>query len=147
MDKITELPEIVLLALIFTGIGVLCFWLCFYFRRRTRRFISEALQTDGDVIGLHEVYDGGSATYAPVIRFTTAHGVVREFTDSVSSRPAGYNVGDRVRILYHRHDPRDARVATTFRLYLSSIIFGLIGTIFLGVGIVLTMSHLFFREG
>ncbi len=143
MDKLFQFLEIAISSLTFTAIGGLCLGLSFFFRRRTKRFIGESLQTYGDVVGLHEVHDEGSVTYAPVIRFTTSNGAVREFTDSTSSRPASHQIGDRIKILYHRQNPRDARIATTFRLYLSSIILGLIGVIFLSVGVAVTMWHLF----
>jgi hypothetical protein len=143
MDKMFQLLEIGLSSLIFTAIGVLSLWLSFYFRRRTKRFIGESIQTYGDVIGLHEVHDEGSITYAPIIRFSTFNGVVREFTDFTSSRPASYNIGDRIKILYHQQNPRDVRIATSVRLYLSSIIFGIIGVVFLSVGVAVTIWHLF----
>lgn len=131
--------------LIFTAVGGFLLWLALYFRRRTKRFIDESLRTHGEVIGLHKVYRGGSITYAPIISFTTADGNGRKFTDSVSSRPAGYAVGDRVEILYHRQNPRDATIATTFRLYFSSIVLGLIGGAFFSIGAAVTIWCLFFQ--
>jgi hypothetical protein len=124
-------------SLIFIAISVVTSLLSFFFLNRTRRFIGESLQTHGEVIGLQEVPDEGSVLYAPTIRYTSSDGVTRQFTDSVSSRPASYSVGDRVKILYHRHNPKDARIATTVRLYLTTIVLSLIGIVFFlaGVGI------------
>ncbi|HEX8457512.1 MAG TPA: DUF3592 domain-containing protein [Pyrinomonadaceae bacterium] len=144
MDKFFRLLETGLSSLIFTGIGCLFLWLSLLFLRRTKRFIGESLQTDGNVVRLHEVYDEGSVTFAPVIRYTASDGIAREFTDSTSSRPASYNVGDPVKILYHRQNPKDARIATTFRLYLISIIFGFVALVLLAVGIGQMLWHLFF---
>ena len=145
MDEMFRLLETALTPLIFTAVGGFLLWLALYFRRRTKRFIDESLQTHGEVIGLHEVYHGGSITYAPIISFTTADGRGRTFTDSVSSRPASHAVGDRVEILYHRQDPRDARIATTFRLYFTSIVLGLIGGAIFSIGAAVTMWCLFSR--
>lgn len=97
----------------------------------------------GEVVGLDEVYDEGSVLCAPVIRFTITDGVTREFTDSVSSKPACYTVGGRVKILYHRQNPKDPRIATTIRLYLSSIILGFISVTFCSVGVAVTIWYLF----
>lgn len=138
-----QVSKTALASLVFTAIGVFLLWLALYLRRRTKRFISESLQTHGEVVGLHKVYYKGSVSYAPVIRFTASDGVTREFTDPVSSRPAGYAVGDRVGILYHRRNPEDARMATTIRLHLSSIILGLIGVAFCGIGAAFAFWHLF----
>ncbi len=143
MDKMFQFLNIVFSSLIFTAIGVIALWLSFYFRRRTKRFISESLQTHGEVIGLHEVDDEGSVLYAPVIRYTASDGIAREFTDSVSSSPASHTVSDRVKILYHRQNPKDARVATTTKLYLASIILGLIGVVFCSVGVAVAIWRLF----
>jgi hypothetical protein len=143
MDKMFQLLETVLTPLIFTAVGGFLLWLALYFCRRTKRFIGESLWTHGEVIGLHEVYDEGSITYAPIISFTTADGRGRKFTDTVSSRPASHGVGDRVEILYHLQNPRDARIATTFRLYFPSIVLGLIGGAFFSIGAAVTIWCLF----
>jgi len=138
--------ETALAPLIFTAIGGFLLVLSFILRRRTKRFIRESVQTQGEVIGLHEVYDEGSYTYAPIVRFIAADGITREFTDSMSSRPPRHNVGDRITILYHRQNPRDARVATTFRLYFASTIVGSIGAVFFCIGGALSL-WLLFSEG
>jgi predicted metalloprotease with PDZ domain len=142
MDKMFQLLRIGFESLIFTAIGVVAFSLSFYFRRRTKRFIGESLQTQGEVIGLHEVHDEGSVLYAPVIRYIASDGVAREFTDSVSSSPASYTVGDRVKVLSHRQNPKDARVAATVRLYLAAIILGLIGVVFCSLGVAVAIGRL-----
>lgn len=128
------------------AVGILCFlvlgaafivgaafsWL------HTRRFIEESAPTFGEVVGLRQ-YDGETVTYSPVVRFTGPGGRVVEFTESTSSNPAGYSVGDRVKILYRRSDPSDARVASKSSLYLLAMIFGAIGATMFVVGILLAV--------
>lgn len=143
MNEMFQVSKTALAALVFTAVGVFLLGLSLYSRRRTKQFISDSLQIHGEVVGLHKVYYRGSVSYAPVIRFTASDDVTREFTDPVSSRPAGYAVGDRVRILYHRQNPEDARIATTIRLYLSSIILGLLGVASCGIGVAFAFWHLF----
>lgn len=72
--------------------GALLSWL------HTRRFVAEAVPAIGEVVGLHEHHDDG-VTYAPIIRFPGPGGRPFEFTESTSSNPPGYSVGDRVKIL------------------------------------------------
>lgn len=100
----------------------------------TRRFVAESVPALGEVVGLSE-RDGDDVTYAPVIRFRGPGGRPFEFTETTSSNPPGYSVGDRVEILYHSQDPRQARVASPFRLYLLAMIFGGLGGIFFVVGL------------
>ncbi|HEX8337059.1 MAG TPA: DUF3592 domain-containing protein, partial [Pyrinomonadaceae bacterium] len=60
-----------------------------------------------------------------------------EFTETTSSNPPGYSVGDRVEILYHSQNPKRARVASPFRLYLLALVFGGLGAVFFVVGLVI----------
>lgn len=123
--------------LIFCGVGALLVAVAlvvFYF---TRRFVREALRTQGVVVALAERRGSkGGRTYSPVVTFATPKGEFR-FTDPVSSRPAGYSVGDRVEVLYHWQDHNRARLASPFRLYFVPGLLALIGTIFSFVGAIL----------
>ena len=111
--------------------GALFTWL------NTRRFVAESVPAIGEVVGLLE-RDGDDVTFAPVIRFPGPGGRPYEFTETTSSNPPGYSVGDRVKVLYHGQDPRRARVASPFRLYLLEMVFGGLGAIFFVVGLLIT---------
>ena len=104
---------------------------------RTKRFVEEAVPAFGEVVGLRE-HHGDGVTYSPIVRFPTPAGGFVEFTETVSSNPPGYKVGDRVRVLYHRQDIRRARVASTWRLYFIAMLFGGLGGIFFVVGLLVT---------
>ncbi len=103
----------------------------------TRRFVAEAVRGFGEVVGLYERSDD-SVTYSPVIRFSGPGGRAVEFTETTSSNPPGYSVGDRVEILYRPHDPKSARVASPWRLYLLAGILGTIGGVFSLIGLLVS---------
>jgi hypothetical protein len=131
------MTEQMITGLIFIGIGGVFILVALISLYRTRRFVEESVPALGEVIGLHE-RRGDDVTYSPVIRFPVPGGGVVEFTETTSSYPAGYQVGDRVRVLYHREDLRRARVASTWRLYMLAMISGLLGGIFFVVGLLVT---------
>jgi hypothetical protein len=128
-------PEYV--PLIFSAVGVVLLAIALIVFVRLRRFVREALRTQGTVVGFVERRGSkGGQTYAPVVTFATQTGQ-HQFTDSVSSRPAGYSVGDRVEVLYHWQDHARARLASPFRLYFVPGLLGFLGLVFTAVGTIL----------
>ena len=103
---------------------------------RTRRFVGRAAPAYGEVIGLRE-HRGKVTTYAPVVRFSCPDGRVIVFTESTASSPPDHGVGDRVRVLYRRENPGDARVASTSSLYLFPVVFAALGGLVFAVGILI----------
>lgn len=130
-----------LVFLIFPAVGLLLLIIGVVAWFRTRRFVSESFRVSGTVVGLaaRRGHKGGT-TYSPVVEFATREGAVRQFTDPVSSRPAGYSVGQRVEVLYHWRDHDRARLASRFRLYFVPALLGFMGLIFAGVGLVTLVS-------
>ena len=127
--------------LIFPAVGLLLIVIGVVAWFRTRRFVSESFRASGTVVGLSaRTSTKGGTTYSPVVEFATREGAVRQFTDPVSSRPAGYSVGQRVEVLYHWRDHDRARLASTFRLYFVPALLGLMGLIFTGIGAVIALS-------
>jgi len=122
--------------LIFVVIGAAFVAVALFAWIHTRRFAEESVAALGEVIGLQE-HDGDGITYSPIIRFHGPGGRHFEFTETTSSNPPGYSVGDQVRILYHSQNQRHARVASPIRLYLMAIIFGGLGAIFFTVGLLI----------
>lgn len=130
-----------LVFLIFPAVGLLLLIIGVVAWFRTRRFVSESFRVSGTVVALaaRRGHKGGT-TYSPVVEFATREGAVRQFTDPVSSRPAGYSVGQRVEVLYHWRDHDRARLASRFRLYFVPALLGFMGLIFAGVGLVTLVS-------
>ena len=123
--------------LIFPAVGVVLLAIALVVFVRLRRFIREALRTQGTVVGFVERRGSkGGRTYAPVVTFTTQAGQF-QFTDPVSSSPAGYSVGDRVEVLYHWQEHQRARLASPFRLYFVPGLLGFLGLLFTSIGTIL----------
>jgi hypothetical protein len=144
MDTTLQVLKALLFSFGFGSFGALSLLVAFYFRQRTRRFIRESVEAQGEVVRLEEREDEGSVIYAPVIRYTAADGVPRQFVHHTASRPPSYAVGERVEIRYHRRRPEDARLAARPSLYLVSIIFALLGAIFLFVALLAPALELTF---
>lgn len=136
-----------LVFLIFPAVGLVLLAVAVVVWVKTRRFIAESFRVSGTVVALaaRRGHKGGT-TYSPVVEFVTREGAVRQFTDPVSSRPAGYGVGQRVEVLYHWRDHDRARLASPFRLYFVPALLGLMGLLFTGIGAVIAVSALATHE-
>lgn len=73
--------------------------------------------------------------YAPVVRFRLPAGETQEVKDLASGAP-DFAVGDKVMILYMPQEPRDLRIDTFERLWLSAIIVTIFGGFWLLFGTV-----------
>ena len=99
----------------------------------TRQFVVRAEAAQGTVIELIRTRgrDGG-AMFKPLVRYETATGITVAFSTSAASRPAAYDVGEVVTVLYDPARPDDARLQGSFALW------G-VPTVVVGVGVVLFM--------
>ena len=130
-----------LVLLIFPAVGLVLLLIGAVVWVKTRRFVAESFRVGGTVVGLaaRRGHKGGT-TYSPVVEYATREGAIRQFTDPVSSRPAGYSVGDRVEVLYHYREHDRTRLASKFRLYFVPALLSFMGLIFTGVGVVIAVS-------
>lgn len=130
-----------LVFLIFPAVGLALLVIGVVVWVRTRRFVAESFRVGGTVVGLAARRGSkGGTTYSPVVEFATREGAIRQFTDPISSRPAGYSVGQQVEVLYHYRDHDRARLASTFRLYFVPALLGFMGILFTGIGAVIALS-------
>jgi hypothetical protein len=126
-----------ILPLIFVGVGATLLLVAAAVLFTVRRFVRNALRTQGTVVRFVERRGHKTGrTYSPVVDFTTQAGQF-QFTETLSTNPPGYKVGDRVEVLYHWQDHNRARIASAFRLYFLPGLFGLLGIIFTSVGVIL----------
>ena len=101
----------------------------------TRRDIAAGASADGTVIDLIVERDSdGDDIYYPRVRFMTAAGESVEFTGSVGSRPAAFDIGEAVAVLYDPAKPRNARIDSFFQLWFGPLILGFLGFVFTAVG-------------
>jgi hypothetical protein len=121
--------------IIFLGVGSLMLLGSIAFWNKTRQFLARAQQASGTVVELLEVRDNeGSSSWKPVVSFTAGNGREVRFADSVSSRPAGYDVGEGVMVLYLPDRPEEAHIKGFSSLWLGTVILGGLGLAFTGIG-------------
>lgn len=101
----------------------------------TQRFVADAETTSGTVIELLRSRDSdGDVTYRPLVVYETAAGAKVEFASSLSARPAAYEVGESVTVLYQPDRPRQARLKDRFSIWGPSILLSGFGLVFLAIG-------------
>lgn len=104
--------------------------------------IATAARADGTVIDLIESRDSESETYHPRVRFVTVSGESVEFTGSVGSDPPGFDIGERVTVLYDPANPSGARIDAFFQLWFAPLAIGILATLFTAGGGGLTVGLL-----
>ncbi|HEX6092835.1 MAG TPA: DUF3592 domain-containing protein [Dongiaceae bacterium] len=108
----------------------------------TWRFIGGAIAADGLVIALEERWSSadGDYTYFPQVAFETEDRRRFEFTGDTGSRPAAFDIGEPVRVLFDPARPETARIDSFFQLWLLPLILGGLGTVFSAFGLAATLS-------
>lgn len=119
----------------FLGVGLLMLFIALALWNKTRNFLARAHQASGTVVELIEVRDNeGSSLWKPVVAFTDDRGRKTRFTDSVSSRPAAYDVGEAVTVLYLPGETGEVHIKGFSSLWLGTSILGGIGFVFTAIG-------------
>ena len=118
--------KLVSIGLIIFGIALI-FWAVGQFSN-TKDFITNGNKTTATVIELIEEYDEGSTMFTPVFNYTNELGETKAFESSVSSNPPDYRIGDTENIIYMSNTD-DARIDSTWGLYLFTIVLSIIATI------------------
>lgn len=114
------------------GLGLLLSAAAVY--RHTASFVSRAHRALGAVTALLPQRSTDHATtYKPVVRFEL-DGRQIQFSDSVSSNPPAYSVGETVNVLYLESSPYEARIDSFASLWFLPSLLGGMGTIFLTIG-------------
>lgn len=95
--------------------------------------LQNGVRVEGTVIGLATSQDEDSLTYAPVVRFTSEGGREYTFTGDVYSRPAAYEAGQTVTVLYPPDEPGKARLKGQGNTL--TVVFGIIGSLEILLGL------------
>jgi hypothetical protein len=103
---------------------------------RTKRFLSSAVETRGQVIG--NVFkgsgEGGGSMYSPKIQFTDRMGKQFEFTENWSSNRPDFKIGDEVIVLYDPAKPQKARRGgKKWKFFFVAWLVGGLGILFSGI--------------
>ena len=122
---------------LFGFFGVAFLVAAYWVNERSKAFLLTAESTTGEVM---ELVSSGSdlRSKAPVVVFYTDEGEKIVFRSHHYSKPAAYEVGETINILYQAQDPiGSARVESYFSLWGVPLIFGILGGVFLFLGIIL----------
>jgi hypothetical protein len=72
--------------------------------------------------------------FFPHFTFSKPDGTIVEIASSVGTNPPDFEVGQQVPVVYDHGSPKTAKIATTFQIYGFSIVFGIVGTVFVPFG-------------
>lgn len=119
---------------LFGIIGFILLGVALYLYLDKQAFLDKAEISQGKVIELLRTKSDNSISYRPVVEYITKKGIKIEFSSSLSSNPASYNVGENVPVLYDPINPNKAEINGFKALYLGPLIVGTIGIVFFLIG-------------
>lgn len=137
-------------SIIFMALGpiLLAGGIVLFFRQRAR--IARSIAAEGVVIELIprrvrgefirvKTADGikleQKYLYRPVVRFRTRDGRTIRFVSNIAMRPAPYQVGDRVSVLYEADHPKQAQINRFLNLWFNTIMLISFGFLTMGMGL------------
>lgn len=99
---------------------------------KTARFLPTSTRSPGIVarIVLHPQSRAEPPGYSPVIAFVASDGTPHSFESQLRRYPAGFEVGEKVYVLYAPNDPETAKLDTFAELWFEPSLFALLGGIF-----------------
>lgn len=114
--------------LVFFVSGACCLILSAIFAIGRAFFIRNAIAATGSVVRLEERFnaDTQSVEYAPVFGFTAKDGRNYTISSQIATSPPEFVVGDKVRILYSRNNPQEARIASFWQFWFLPVVLALI---------------------
>jgi hypothetical protein len=138
---VDEGGTLLLVGLIFLGIGAIQLGLGVFFFVRTRRFLRTAVEATGTIVELLESSGSeGGTVYQAVVEFQTADGRSIRWQEAMASNPPAGQQGDQLLMKYDPVNPQRARIAKATRLWFLPGLFGLLGLLFFALGVVLTAA-------
>jgi hypothetical protein len=133
------------IGILFALIGLGLLGGAYFAYHHTSQFLASAVTAQGTVIDLARSGQTGSgtgttsSTYRPVVSFEDHNGEPVEFISTLGSNPPSYRKGDQVGVLYLEDDPQDAVINSFMSLWFVAVLLGAMGTVFLLVGLGLTV--------
>jgi Protein of unknown function (DUF3592) len=113
-------------------IGLVFSAIAAYFGADTWRFVDKASRADGTVVALKK---GTFSQTWPIVAFETASGARIRFQGNKPSRSSPrFPIGTRLNILYDEREPSNARINTFIDMWGLTLVFGIIGLVFLALG-------------
>lgn len=132
---------LLLVGVIFLGVGAVMLGLGIFFFVRTRRFLRTAVEAMGTIVELRESSGSeGGTVYSAVVEFQTADGRGMRWEESMASNPPAGQPGEQLVMKYDPANPQRARIAKATRMWFMPVLFGGLGVLFLGLGMVLAVA-------
>jgi len=130
----------------FAAAGIVLLIVAFLSYAHTKDFLEDALTTEGTVVQLIATEFENSVTYRPLVEYKTRIDKMVKFTSPIGSNPPSYTKGEMVVVIYHDAWPEKARIDSFFSLWGFSLIFSILGSIFLIVGVLQLLFERFKRR-
>mgnify|MGYP000745564608 CR=1 FL=1 len=115
-------------------IGSVLAYFSFVQYQKTKNLLVTGVKTTATVIELVESSGDGGPSFSPVFEFTDKTQIKRTFKSGISSRPAAYELGEKVKIIYDGKDKDDVRTISFWGLYRASVILFMIAAPFIIIG-------------
>ena len=100
----------VFVGLLFFAIGIVVLISGIVTVVRSRRQIANSLSATGIVTALNTEMGIRGYLYYPLVQFKIASGQTMSFQSKVGRSPAGYSVGQQVKVLYDAGNPQQAEI-------------------------------------
>lgn len=129
MNKST-MKNVGIVGVIFAMVGFLMLLGSGLWAKSVASFVDEAASTQGEVIEMVMRRSSDSTTYAPKYRFVVDGQQVYTVTSSSGSNPPGYEVGEKLQVLYNPQNPSDAKINSFMGLWFGPVLVGAMGLVF-----------------
>jgi len=110
---------------------------------RRRAFVQGSCTSEGTIVGSREDPDPTSdlhGTSFPRIRFQTSAGREITFESRLGSATRDWRVGQPITVRYRPAAPHTAEIDSFFALWGLALVFAVLGTVFLGLGLGLLLG-------
>jgi hypothetical protein len=106
-------------------------------RQYTRRqaFLRGSAMASGIVVALTENRESDVVSYFPKVSFRTPSGREVTFQSEMGSSEGAKQIGEPVAVRYRLHQPEDAELDGFMPLWGPTLVFGVLGVVFLFIGL------------
>lgn len=124
----------VILYAFFFLLGCTLAYFSFQQYQKTKYLLEDGIRTVGIVKRMVVTQDDDGPMYSPVFEFTDRVNQDHEFKSKVRSRPPAYTVGEKVKLVYERKNPKNVKVVSFWGLYAASVILAMVASPLLILG-------------
>lgn len=102
---------------------------------RRRSFLRHSAIASGTIVALTENRDGDEISYFPTVRFQTPSGREVRFQSEMGASSKAGRIGHIVAVRYRPDQPHVAEIDSFMSLWGLTLLFGVLGAVFLCVGL------------